>query len=115
MCAGAVGEQGPILAHALREISATGQTATKFCDAVFGLCAPPAVNAFSVPFPKAAPAVPKAFASSGRTPFQVVHISDVHIDRAYTVRCTPRAAWSAPIAKERAGGRGRELLEADML
>ncbi|KIP02824.1 hypothetical protein PHLGIDRAFT_277143 [Phlebiopsis gigantea 11061_1 CR5-6] len=84
VCAGAVGEQGPILAHALREISATGQTATKFCDAVFGLCAPPAVNAFSVPFPKAAPAVPRAFASTGKAPFQVVHISDVHIDRSYT-------------------------------
>lgn len=86
VCQGAIGEQGPILAHALRKISATGQTATKFCDAVFGLCQPPAVNAYSVPFPKAAPATPKTFKSTGKTPFQVVHISDVHIDRMYTVR-----------------------------
>ena len=86
MCVGAIGEQGPILAHALRQMSATGQTATKFCDAVFGLCAPPAVNAYSVPFPKAAPTSPKVFTSTGKAPFQVVHISDVHIDRSYTVR-----------------------------
>ncbi|EIN09661.1 sphingomyelin phosphodiesterase [Punctularia strigosozonata HHB-11173 SS5] len=85
VCAGAIGEQGPILAHDLRQISATGQTASKFLDAVFGLCQPPAVNAFTVPFPSAAPTNPKAFVSSGKAPFQVIHFSDVHIDRSYTV------------------------------
>lgn len=86
VCQGAIGLQGPILAHALRQISATGQTATKFCDAVFGLCQPPAVNPFNVPFPTVAPTNPKTFTSTGKTPFLVVHISDVHIDRMYTVR-----------------------------
>ncbi|KII87716.1 hypothetical protein PLICRDRAFT_176496 [Plicaturopsis crispa FD-325 SS-3] len=84
VCAGAIGEQGPILAHALRGISATGNTATKFCDAVFGLCQAPAVAAFSVPLPaRSTPALPLP-TSVGREPFQVIHFSDVHIDREYT-------------------------------
>ncbi|EKM50588.1 uncharacterized protein PHACADRAFT_263949 [Phanerochaete carnosa HHB-10118-sp] len=85
VCQGVIGEEGPILAHDLRQISATGQTATKLCDAVFGLCNPPPVNAFTVPFPKTAPTNPKVFESTGKPPFQVIHISDVHIDRFYTV------------------------------
>ncbi|TDL22142.1 sphingomyelin phosphodiesterase [Rickenella mellea] len=85
VCQGAIGEEGPILAHDLRQISATGRTATLLCDALFGLCKPPAVNSFSVPFPKAAPSNPKVFTSTGKAPFQVVHFSDVHIDRQYTV------------------------------
>ncbi|KAJ7646702.1 sphingomyelin phosphodiesterase [Roridomyces roridus] len=67
---------GPILAHSLRDMSATGATATKFCTAVFGLCDPPAVNAFTVPL-AAPPATPKVWKSTGRTPFQVAHFSDV--------------------------------------
>jgi hypothetical protein len=38
-----------------------------------------------VPIPKAAPANPKVWKSSGKAPFQVLHFSDVHIDRQYTV------------------------------
>ncbi|KII87717.1 hypothetical protein PLICRDRAFT_176497 [Plicaturopsis crispa FD-325 SS-3] len=77
-------KQGPILAHALRGISATGtsgidatgNTATKFCDAVFGLCQAPAVAAFSVPLPafsvplpaRSPPALPIPSTSSGKAP-----------------------------------------------
>ncbi|KAJ2936622.1 hypothetical protein H1R20_g473, partial [Candolleomyces eurysporus] len=85
VCEGAVKTQAPILAHDLRSISPFGQTAEKLCDALVGLCQPPAVNAYKVPFPKPAPANPKTFVSSGKTPFQVVHFSDIHIDRQYTV------------------------------
>lgn len=56
---------------------------------MFGLCQDPAVNAFKVPFPKAAPTNPKTFVSSGKAPLQVVHFSDVHIDRSYVVRRVP--------------------------
>ena len=83
VCEGAVGT--PILAHALRSIDPLGHTATKFCDSVFGLCQSPAVNSWKVPFPKPAPATPKAFVSTGKAPVQVVHFSDIHIDREYTV------------------------------
>lgn len=89
VCEGAVKEQGPILANDLRSISAFGQTATKLCDAVFGLCQPPAVNKYTVPFPKPAPTNPKKFVSTGKAPIQVVHFSDVHIDRQYTVSARP--------------------------
>ncbi|EED77529.1 predicted protein [Postia placenta Mad-698-R] len=84
VCEGAIRTQGPILAHDLRHFSLWGQTATKFCEAVFGLCEPPAVNAYEVPFPKPAPENPKTFVSRGRPPFQMMHFSDAHIDRQYT-------------------------------
>ncbi|KAK2461265.1 hypothetical protein APHAL10511_006792 [Amanita phalloides] len=84
VCQGAISQEGPILAHDLRSISIGGQTATKLCDAVFGLCHPPPVNPYNVLFPKPPPEIPRVFTSSGRAPFQVAHFSDVHIDRSYT-------------------------------
>ena len=85
VCQGAIGEQGPIIAHDLRNILVSGQTGTMICDALFGLCQAPAVNPYVVPIPSAAPANPKVWKSSHRKPFQVLHFSDVHIDRQYTV------------------------------
>jgi sphingomyelin phosphodiesterase len=83
VCQGAIGQQGPILAQNLRQISALGQTATLICDAVLGLYQAPDVNSYTVPSP--APANPKVWKSSGKAPFHVFHFSDVHIDRQYTV------------------------------
>ncbi|GLB42398.1 putative converts sphingomyelin to ceramide [Lyophyllum shimeji] len=92
VCEGIIKQQGPILAHDLRSISAFGQTATKLCDSVFGLCQPPPINNYIVPFPKPVPSDPKVWTSKGRKPFQVAHFSDVHIDREYApgsdVNCT---------------------------
>lgn len=115
VCEGAVGTQAPILAHALRSIDPLGHTATKVCDAIFGLCQPPAVNSWKVPFPKPAPATPKAFVSTGKTPFQVVHFSDIHIDREYTpgsdakctkpICCRPYADKVGPVSQS-AGAMG---------
>ncbi|KAG6900286.1 hypothetical protein C0995_003956 [Termitomyces sp. Mi166 len=92
VCEGIIGEQGPIVAHVLRSINPLGQTATKLCNSLLGLCQQPDVNDYTVPFPKAAPTNPKVWVSKGRAPFQVSHFSDVHIDRSYTpgadVDCT---------------------------
>ncbi|KAF8348647.1 Metallo-dependent phosphatase-like protein [Amanita rubescens] len=92
VCQGAVSREGAILAHDLRSISVAGQTATKLCDVVFGLCRPPPVNQFTILFPKPSPQDPKVFTSLGRTPFKVSHFSDVHIDRSYApgsdAKCT---------------------------
>ncbi|EAU93605.2 sphingomyelin phosphodiesterase [Coprinopsis cinerea okayama7 len=85
VCEGAVRTQAPIIAHDLRSINPFGQTARKLCDGLLGLCQPPAVNQYQVPFPKPPPATPKTFVSTGKTPFKVVHFSDIHIDRNYTV------------------------------
>ncbi|KIJ98756.1 hypothetical protein K443DRAFT_133333 [Laccaria amethystina LaAM-08-1] len=84
VCEGVVKTQGPIIAHDLRSINPLGQTATKLCDALLGLCQAPTVNKYTVLFPKPPPINPRRFISSGKTPFQVVHFSDVHIDRQYT-------------------------------
>ncbi|KAJ6588646.1 sphingomyelin phosphodiesterase [Mycena capillaripes] len=84
VCVGAISEQGPILAHGLRGISPFGTTATRLCEGTFGLCQPPAVSQYTVPLPAAGPAsARKAPVSTGKAPFQVVHFSDVHIDRQY--------------------------------
>ena len=45
----------------------------------------PSITPYTVPFPSAAPSNPKTFTSTGKTPFQVVHLSDVHIDTQYVV------------------------------
>ncbi|PPR01518.1 hypothetical protein CVT24_001888 [Panaeolus cyanescens] len=85
VCEGAIGQQAPILAHDLRSITIPGQTSTKLCHALLGLCEEPAVNPVTMTFPKAAPLKPKIWKSKGKTPFKVVHLSDVHIDRHYEV------------------------------
>ncbi|KAI0702327.1 sphingomyelin phosphodiesterase [Cytidiella melzeri] len=85
VCIGELSRSGPIMAHALRSFEPAGLTATKFCEAAFGLCQQPPVTPFNVSFPKPAPVVKDPIVSKGRTPFKVVHLSDVHIDRNYTV------------------------------
>jgi sphingomyelin phosphodiesterase len=85
VCQGVIAQEGPIVAHSLREISPSGGTATKLCDALLGLCEPPKVQPFTLTFPKSASAAPSAPISSGNASFQIVHMSDVHIDREYTV------------------------------
>ncbi|KAJ7640733.1 Metallo-dependent phosphatase-like protein [Mycena polygramma] len=85
VCIGAISEQGPILAHALRGMTPYGKTATKLCEGTFGLCQAPPATEYTVPLPEAGPASARtAPVSSGKPPFQVVHFSDVHIDRQYT-------------------------------
>ena len=86
VCEGAVGQQAPVLAHNLRSINPLGQTATKLCDSLLGLCQQPKVNAYAVPFAKPAPASYTKPETGKKAPFQVVHFSDIHIDRQYTVR-----------------------------
>lgn len=85
VCEGAVGQQAPAIAHDLRNINPLGQTARKLCDALLGLCQPPDVNPYKVPFPKPAPTNIQPLIAGRNPPFQVVHFSDVHVDREYTV------------------------------
>lgn len=84
VCTGAVTSQAPALAHVLRSINPLGHSAKKLCDGLLGLCQPPDVNSYTVPMP-AAPTTPKKFVSTGKTPLRVVHFSDIHVDRNYTV------------------------------
>ncbi|KAI5120091.1 hypothetical protein M0805_001247 [Coniferiporia weirii] len=87
ICEGDVGAQGPIIAHSLRQISLSGRTSRLFCNTLFGLCDPEPVEPYDVSFPPRAlgAAQEEEKVSRGRTPFQVVHLSDVHIDQDYTV------------------------------
>ncbi|KAJ4490194.1 Metallo-dependent phosphatase-like protein, partial [Lentinula aciculospora] len=85
VCDGIFESVGPLVAHDLRSISPFGQTSTKFCNAMLGLCREPPVNNYTVPFPKSKPENSKKFLSYGKPPFQVVHFSDVHIDREYSI------------------------------
>jgi sphingomyelin phosphodiesterase len=82
VCQGAIGLEGPILAHDLREMTIPSRTAQEFCATVFGLCQYPAVRPYTVSFPSPKPATPPP-APSGKTPIQVVHFSDIHVDLSY--------------------------------
>ncbi|KAE9407910.1 sphingomyelin phosphodiesterase [Gymnopus androsaceus JB14] len=86
VCSGLFTLIGPIIAHDLREIDATSLTGSRLCDALFGFCASKTPQAFTVPLPTpAGPISPPSTPAVRNTPFTVVHISDVHIDRDYTV------------------------------
>ncbi|KAJ3783471.1 sphingomyelin phosphodiesterase [Lentinula aff. detonsa] len=86
VCSGLMSRLGPIIAHDLRSIDVAGQTAPRLCDALFGFCASKTPNPFAVPLPSpSVPLAPPSEPTVRKTPFQVVHISDVHIDREYTV------------------------------
>lgn len=84
VCAGAIGLEGPILAHDLRNMDIASKTSELFCLTVFGLCQWPDVDtSYSVSMSEK-PADAARPASSGQTPLQVVHISDIHVDLNYT-------------------------------
>ncbi|KAL8352542.1 hypothetical protein RB601_002727 [Gaeumannomyces tritici] len=110
VCAGAIGLEGPILAHDLRTMSINTKTSQLFCLTVFGLCQWPDVDTASAPSLPAKPAAAATAASrpapSGREPLKVVHISDIHVDQSYTagasrnctknICCRPYTAADAP-------------------
>ncbi|TLD11737.1 hypothetical protein PspLS_11811 [Pyricularia sp. CBS 133598] len=83
VCAGAIGLEGPILAHDLRTMSVGTKTSDLFCLTVFGLCQWPEVDTKNAPTLSAKPAGVSRPATSGRAPLKVVHISDIHIDLSY--------------------------------
>ncbi|KAL5481019.1 hypothetical protein ACEPAI_9960 [Sanghuangporus weigelae] len=85
VCEGDIGAQGPIIAHALRRMSLSGRTSRLFCNALFGMCDQEPVEPYDVAFPDNSPAVRWTPAHPRRKPFQVVHLSDVHIDPEYLV------------------------------
>lgn len=85
VCEGAIGEQGPILAHDLRELTVGTHTAELFCTTLFGLCDYPAVRDYEVTFPTAKPANATRPSPSGQEPIKVVHFSDIHVDLSYEV------------------------------
>ncbi|KIW01898.1 uncharacterized protein PV09_06741 [Verruconis gallopava] len=106
VCEGAIAEQGPILAHDLRQMTIGSHTATLFCATIFGLCDFPAVREYSVSFPSTKSPNATRPPPSGQAPIQVVHISDIHVDLFYEVGssynctknicCRPYTAADAP-------------------
>jgi sphingomyelin phosphodiesterase len=70
------------LAHDLRQMTVGSHTAQLFCNTIFGLCPFPSVTEYNVPFPSPKPATSRP-AVSGKTPIEVVHYSDIHVDLSY--------------------------------
>lgn len=85
VCEGAIGLEGPILAHDLREMTIGSHTAQLFCGTIFGLCDYPPVTPYTVSFPSAKPTDASRPGPSGETPIKVVHYSDIHVDLSYEV------------------------------
>ncbi|THH05886.1 hypothetical protein EW145_g4471 [Phellinidium pouzarii] len=114
ICEGDVGAQGPIIAHALRSMSVSGRTSRLFCNTIFGMCDPEPVEPFNVIFPS--PSAPPELVevgerSRGRAPFQVVHLSDVHIDREYTVGSEANCTKYICCRNFSAGEDGRNIVD----
>lgn len=84
VCAGAIGLEGPILAHDLRGMTIPSKTSDLFCLTVFGLCQWPEVDTSYDLGLSAKPMNASRPAPSGQTPIEIVHISDIHVDRNYT-------------------------------
>lgn len=101
---GAIGLEGPILAHDLRQMVIGTRTSELFCLTIFGLCPWPTIEAYTVEMtPKPSTSRP---APSGQTPREMVHISDIHVDLSYetganynctkNICCRPYTAADAP-------------------
>lgn len=60
-------------------------TAALFCSTVFGLCDYPDVTEYTVEFPSDKPTNMTRPSSSSKTPIEVVHFSDIHVDLSYEV------------------------------
>ncbi|KAG2004111.1 hypothetical protein GB937_009128 [Aspergillus fischeri] len=83
ICEGAIAQEGPILAHDLRNMDIPSTATALFCTTIFGLCDYPAVSEYAVDFPSAKPMNASRPSPSGGTPIQVVDISDIHVDLSY--------------------------------
>lgn len=114
VCAGAIGLEGPILAHDLRNMNIPSKTSELFCMTIFGLCQwPEADTSYSVSMSEK-PANATRPEPSGQTPIKVVHISDIHVDLNYTtgasynctknICCRPYTAADEPGVTEYPAG-----------
>ncbi|BGP20186.1 hypothetical protein JCM10213v2_008321 [Rhodosporidiobolus nylandii] len=95
VCEGAVGQQAPIMAHALRSIELESPAMRSFCSTVFGLCPLQDVTTRRMELPPLPVAAEPTLAAEegqrlarrdvagGVGTFKVVHISDSHVDREY--------------------------------
>jgi sphingomyelin phosphodiesterase len=70
------------LAQDLRGVSVGSHTSQLLCSNFFGLCPYPAVTPHTISFPQPKPNTSRP-PPSGKTPIQVVHISDTHVDLSY--------------------------------
>ncbi|MBW0519339.1 hypothetical protein O181_059054 [Austropuccinia psidii MF-1] len=96
VCQGALAAQAPVLAHSLRSMKPGSHTAVMFCAKTFGLCQDPPVRDWpDMPLPLSPPNLNiSSFSSvklssrsskSKKPPLQFIHLSDLHIDREYTI------------------------------
>ena len=84
VCAGFVNEEAPVLAEALRTLTVGSRTATTVCAAFLGLCPYPDVLPIPVTIPaRETQTKKKVQKQKSAAPLRIVHLSDLHIDRAY--------------------------------
>jgi len=106
VCRGAIGSEGPIIAHDLREMIIPSHTASSLCTSLLGLCPYPEVRPYQVQFPKPKPNTTRPASSGQQESLQIVHFSDIHVDLEYEtgsnynctkpICCRPYTAADAP-------------------
>jgi sphingomyelin phosphodiesterase len=82
VCEGAIAREGPNIAHALRNLETGSKTSKLFCITFFGVCPYPDITPYDIYFPTQKSPIPRP-APSKETPIQIVHFSDIHVDRLY--------------------------------
>lgn len=85
VCNGAISRQGPVIAQTLRRIQPNKRAAAALCTKLWGMCdSHEAIEDWPQEMFPAPSIVRQPLPRSGRTQ-QVVHISDIHMDRDYIV------------------------------
>ncbi|KAH8897755.1 sphingomyelin phosphodiesterase [Thozetella sp. PMI_491] len=84
VCDGLMSLEAPSMAFSLRNMEIPSRTSQLWCANIYSLCDVPAVEPYIVPMPPRKTCA-KRTRPSGKTPLKVVHISDIHVDRAYEV------------------------------
>lgn len=82
VCDGFFAEEGPILAHMLKNMDVSGGDGRLLCASIVKACPYPDVKPYNVAFSKPKPQKAKAPTPSGKT-YSVVHLSDWHFDPLY--------------------------------
>jgi sphingomyelin phosphodiesterase len=89
VCEGLMRLEAPSMTYALRNMQIPSRTSTLWCAEIYGLCDVPAVQNYTMTFPrqkKKLQTIVRPQPTGNKQPqLKVVHISDIHVDLGYTV------------------------------
>ncbi|KAJ2971329.1 hypothetical protein NQ176_g7747 [Zarea fungicola] len=100
VCEGVVHREGPTVADVLRNMEIPSDTSRTLCSTILGLCEVPPVKTQYLKFPRLRKSSGRQVPSKEK-PLKIVHFSDIHVDRQYTLG--PNTCGSAYIEEDAPG------------